>query len=58
MALLHVLPVRHQVALAYLFSQPFPVSAVVAASTGDKMRENVAAAGLRLTAAEVEALER
>ncbi|HZW90567.1 MAG TPA: aldo/keto reductase [Myxococcaceae bacterium] len=47
-----------QVALAYLFSQPFPVSAVVAASTGEKMRDNVAAAGFRLTAAEVEALER
>jgi aryl-alcohol dehydrogenase-like predicted oxidoreductase len=46
-----------QVALAYLFSQPFPVSAVVAASTGEKMRENVAAAGFRLTAREVEALE-
>ena len=46
-----------QVALAYLFSQPFPVSAVVAASTGEKMRENLAAAALRLTAREVEALE-
>jgi aryl-alcohol dehydrogenase-like predicted oxidoreductase len=46
-----------QVALAYLFSQPFPVSAVVAASTGAKMRQNVAAASLRLTAREVEALE-
>ena len=46
-----------QVALAYLFSQPFPVSAVVAASSGEKMRENVAAAGFRLTAAEVEVLE-
>ena len=46
-----------QVALAYLFSQPFPVSAVVAASTAAKMRENLAAAGLRLTAGEVEALE-
>src|SRR5262249_53469458 len=46
-----------QVALAYLFSQSFPVSAVVAASTGEKMRENVAAAGFRLRAAEVEALE-
>ena len=46
-----------QVALAYLFSQPFPVSAVVAASTGTKMRQNVAAAELRLTARELEALE-
>ncbi|HUM10056.1 MAG TPA: aldo/keto reductase [Myxococcaceae bacterium] len=46
-----------QVALAYLFSQPFPVSAVVAASTAAKMRENLAAAELRLTAPEVQALE-
>ena len=46
-----------QVALAYLFSQPFPVSAVVAASTGAKMRENLAAAAFRLTPAELEALE-
>jgi aryl-alcohol dehydrogenase-like predicted oxidoreductase len=46
-----------QVALAYLFSQPFPVSAVVAASTVEKMRENLAAVGMRLSPAEVEALE-
>jgi len=46
-----------QVGLAYLFSQPFPVSAVVAASTGEKMRENMAAGAFRLTAGEVEALE-
>jgi aryl-alcohol dehydrogenase-like predicted oxidoreductase len=46
-----------QIALAYLFSQPFPVSAVVRASTGDKMREDLAAAAMRLTPAEVEALE-
>jgi len=45
------------VALAYLFSQPFPVSAVVAASTGAKMRENLAASAFRLTPAELEALE-
>ena len=46
-----------QVGLAYLFSQPFPVSAVVAASTPEKMRENLVAARLRLTASEREALE-
>ncbi len=47
-----------QVGLAWLFSQPFPVSAVVAASSAEKMRENLAAAaGMRLTAAEVAALE-
>jgi aryl-alcohol dehydrogenase-like predicted oxidoreductase len=46
-----------QVGLAYLYSQPFPVSAVVAASSGEKMRENMAAAAYRLTAAEVAALE-
>jgi len=46
-----------QIALAYLFSQPFPVSAVVAASSMEKMREDLGAAAMRLTAAEVEALE-
>ena len=46
-----------QVALAYLFSQPFPVSAVVKASSGAKMRQNLAAAAFRLTPAELEALE-
>jgi aryl-alcohol dehydrogenase-like predicted oxidoreductase len=46
-----------QVGLAYLFSQPFPVSAVVAASSGEKMRENIAAAAFRLTAGELAALE-
>ncbi|HZJ54220.1 MAG TPA: aldo/keto reductase, partial [Myxococcaceae bacterium] len=46
-----------QVGLAYLFSQPFPVSVVVAASTAAKMRENLAAASRRLTPAELEGLE-
>jgi aryl-alcohol dehydrogenase-like predicted oxidoreductase len=46
-----------QIALAWLFSQPFPVSAVVRASSGERMRENVAAAAMRLTPAEVQALE-
>ncbi len=46
-----------QVALAYVFSQPFPVSAVVAASTVEKMRLNLEAARMRLSAEEVEALE-
>src|SRR5262249_51030021 len=46
-----------QIALAYLFSQPFPVSAVVRTSTGEKMREDLGAAAMRLTAAEVQALE-
>ncbi len=46
-----------QVALAYLFSQPFPVSAVVAAGTVEKMRENLAAAELRLSPGEARALE-
>jgi len=46
-----------QVALAYLFSQPFPVSAVVAASTVEKMRENLAAAELCLSPGEAQALE-
>lgn len=46
-----------QMALAYLFSQPFPVSAVVAASTVEKMRLNLEAAAMRLSADEVRALE-
>ena len=46
-----------QVALAYVFSQPFPVSAVVAASTVEKMRLNLEAAAMRLSADEVQALE-
>ena len=46
-----------QIALAYLFSQPFPVSAVVRASTGEKMREGLGATAMRLTAAEIQALE-
>lgn len=46
-----------QVALAYLFHQPFPVSAVVAASTAEKMRHNLEATRLELGAAEVHWLE-
>lgn len=46
-----------QIALAYLFSQPFPVSAVVAASTVEKMRQNLEAGTMRLSADEVRALE-
>jgi aryl-alcohol dehydrogenase-like predicted oxidoreductase len=46
-----------QVALAWLFHQPFPVSAVVAASTAGRMKSNLEAAALRLTASEVHYLE-
>jgi len=46
-----------QIALAYLFSQPFPVFAVVAASTAEKMRGNLAVATLRLPKNEVRWLE-
>jgi aryl-alcohol dehydrogenase-like predicted oxidoreductase len=46
-----------QMALAYLFSQPFPVFAVVAASTAEKMRGNLAVATLRLPKNEVRWLE-
>ena len=46
-----------QVALAYLFSQPFPVFAVVAASTAEKMRGNLAVSTLRLSKNEVRWLE-
>jgi 1-deoxyxylulose-5-phosphate synthase len=46
-----------QLALAYLFHQPFPVSAVVAASSVEKMRANLDAGSIRLTAAELRTLE-
>jgi aryl-alcohol dehydrogenase-like predicted oxidoreductase len=46
-----------QIALAFLFHQPFPVSAVVAASTVEKMRSNLAATGIRLSPAELSSLE-
>ncbi len=46
-----------QIALAYLFSQPFPVFAVIATSSATRMRQNVAATDLRLSAAELRYLE-
>jgi len=46
-----------QIALAYLFSQPFPVHAIVRATSPEKMRQNLAAAELRLAPAEVAWLE-
>lgn len=46
-----------QIALAYLFHQPFPVFAVVASSTAEKMKRNVVAAGLSLTPDEIRFLE-
>ncbi|MGO9829513.1 MAG: aldo/keto reductase [Myxococcaceae bacterium] len=59
---LHALAAEHgataaQVALAYLFHEPFPVSAVVAASSVEKMRTNLAATALHLSPAEIESLE-
>jgi aryl-alcohol dehydrogenase-like predicted oxidoreductase len=46
-----------QLALAYLFSHSFPVSAVVAASGVERMRSNLEAAAIHLTPDEVRALE-
>ncbi len=46
-----------QIALAYVLNQPFPVAAVVAASTAEKMAQNFAAAAIELPAAEVGWLE-
>jgi aryl-alcohol dehydrogenase-like predicted oxidoreductase len=46
-----------QLALAYLFSHSFPVSAVVGASTVERMRSNLEAAAIHLTPDEVRALE-
>jgi aryl-alcohol dehydrogenase-like predicted oxidoreductase len=45
------------IALAYLFHQPFPVFAVVASSKPDRMKKNLAAAEIPLSADEVEFLE-
>jgi aryl-alcohol dehydrogenase-like predicted oxidoreductase len=52
----HLDPV--EIALAYLFEQRFPVAAVVAASTVAKMRVNLHAASLKLSAGDVAWLER
>jgi aryl-alcohol dehydrogenase-like predicted oxidoreductase len=46
-----------QIAMAWLFHQPFPVHAVVAASTAAKMRQNLEAAELKLSEGEVRWLE-
>jgi aryl-alcohol dehydrogenase-like predicted oxidoreductase len=46
-----------QIALAYLLRQPFPVFAVVAASTAQKMKDNLAAADLQITDEEIRWLE-
>jgi aryl-alcohol dehydrogenase-like predicted oxidoreductase len=46
-----------QMALAYLFHQPFPVSAVVATSNVEKMRSNLAATAIHLSSAEMASLE-
>jgi aryl-alcohol dehydrogenase-like predicted oxidoreductase len=46
-----------QIALAYLFSQPFPVFAVVAARKVEHMQNNLAATRLQLPPAEVRWLE-
>jgi aryl-alcohol dehydrogenase-like predicted oxidoreductase len=46
-----------QMGLAYLFSQPFPVSAVVSASKVEKMGENLEAASMRLSSEEMRVLE-
>ena len=59
---LHLLAAEHdatpaQIALAYLFHQPFPVSAVVAASTVEKMLSNLAATAIHLSAVEMGSLE-
>jgi aryl-alcohol dehydrogenase-like predicted oxidoreductase len=46
-----------QIALAYLYSHPFAVSAVVAASSTAHMKENLDATSLALSTAEVGWLE-
>ncbi|MHB8418805.1 MAG: aldo/keto reductase [Myxococcales bacterium] len=46
-----------QVALAYLLHQPFPTHAIVSASRPEKVRENLGAAAVELSAAELAWLE-
>jgi aryl-alcohol dehydrogenase-like predicted oxidoreductase len=46
-----------QLALAYVLRQPFPTSAIVAASTAEKMKQNLQAADLEVTPAERAFLE-
>jgi aryl-alcohol dehydrogenase-like predicted oxidoreductase len=46
-----------QIALAYLYNQPFPVFAVVAASTVQQMRSNLEATTIRLSGSEIRWLE-
>jgi aryl-alcohol dehydrogenase-like predicted oxidoreductase len=46
-----------QIALAYLYSQPFPVFAVVGASTTQQMMSNLEATTLRLSDSEIRWLE-
>jgi aryl-alcohol dehydrogenase-like predicted oxidoreductase len=46
-----------QIAMAWLFHQPFPVHAVVAASTAARMRQNLDAAELKLSEGEIRWLE-
>ncbi len=46
-----------QIALAYLFHQPFPVFTVVASTSAERMKSNIAAADLSLSPQEVRYLE-
>ncbi len=46
-----------QIALAYLFSQPFPVSAVIASSTRVHMKSNLDATSVRLSSDDLRWLE-
>jgi aryl-alcohol dehydrogenase-like predicted oxidoreductase len=46
-----------QIALAYLFSQPFPVSAVVFTSRAENIKSNLAATAIKLLPAELTLLE-
>jgi len=46
-----------QIALAYVFAQPFPTHAIVAASTPEKMKANVEATKVTLSPAETRWLE-
>ncbi len=47
-----------QIALAYVLSQPFPTSAIVATKSAHRMKENLGALDVKLTRDEIDALEK
>ena len=46
-----------QIAMSYIFNQPMPVFAVVSTTNAGRMRQNIKAAGIKLTEEEIKWLE-